>query len=322
MGDAMMASDVAEASSTDAYWAPPEGLTRHSGTPIEPDLDFFAPPPPEIGDLVSAESTLRYGKRPWKLASRIALSCLVGWAAAMAIEVIGSLRPNPVDRFSERVVETGVAAIAAVATWFSTRFSHTCSYVGSKGFARIRCLGNRHRLRPPDLFLFESAAELRTSQTRQYHNGVYIGTRYSFQWTDANGTKAYKLSGTYRGEKAPPKPKDPFHFAAMAEVAWSSWLFDRLAKELESSGSIRFRLSGKDYVAIGPGFLDVHRKGETEHLTIDEIGGILVDQGVVKIRRVDAKEGWFSSSGVTKIPYESMANCRLFGLAYSRLIGK
>ena len=152
---------------------------------------------------------------------------------------------------------------------------------------------------------------------------MYLGTSYAFNWTDADGKKRNKLSGTYRGENKPPKAKDPYHFASMAEAAWSAFLFDRIIADLEANQSVRFNLSGGHYVAVGPGFLDIFVSGkEPVRLAADEVGGLLVDSGVIKIKRIDAQEGWFSSTGVYKFTYVKMANSRLFMLLYSRLIGK
>src|SRR5262249_10240351 len=49
-----------------------EDLPHHAGEPLPQDVEFFAPPPPQIGGLISANSTLRRGKEPWSLAARLA----------------------------------------------------------------------------------------------------------------------------------------------------------------------------------------------------------------------------------------------------------
>ena len=111
--------------------------------------------------------------------------------------------------------------------------------------------------------------------------------------------------------------------ALMAEGAWSAYLFDHVVATLESAGAYRFNLSGKYFVEVGPGFLNVLTSGvEPVHLPAEEIGAMLVDGGIVKIKTMDAKEGWFSSTGVYKFSYDQMANSRLFLLLYARLIGR
>jgi hypothetical protein len=320
--DAMTVDEVLDIERDDSRWAPPPGVTRHSGDPIQPTADFFADPPTEIGEVISAETSLSSYSRPWKLMSRVALAGLIGWGGAMILE-FALKRFNPVEQSVLVTWEILLFLIVAALSWYFTRFSRRCSFVGKLGLARRKCKGNRNRVVGRESFLFENAAELRTAETRMYNHGMYLGTSYAFTWTDATGKKRNKLSGTYRGENKPPAAKDPYHFAVMAEGAWTAYLFDKLVTEAEASPSARFNLGGKHFVAIGPGFLDVFVSGsEPIRLTADEVGGIQVDAGVIKIKSVDAKEGWFSSTGVYKFNYQKMANSRLFLLLYARWIGK
>jgi hypothetical protein len=294
-----------------AFWAPPEEVRHHNGDPLPLNLAFFAPPPEEIGGVFTAHSTLQAGKRPKSLVSRLLLAGAIGSLVAVGVTFID---PSPIWAILAFVV---VAALVVALT----RFGHHVSYVGQDGVARIWCLGAPGRISKSEVFLFREADALRTGQTRQYHNGVYAGTSYTFTWTDAEGKRRYKLSGSYHGEKKPPKPKDPFHFAERAEVAWSLFLFDRAGRELEQNGAIRFNLGGANWLAIGPGFIDIGRKEGVERWTRAEIAGISAKDGSLKIKRTDAKEGWFSSQGVFSFPYAQMANARLFLIATDRLLG-
>jgi hypothetical protein len=295
-----------------AFWAPPDDVRHHNGDPLPLGLAFFAPPPDEIGEVVTAHSTLQAGKRPKSLVSRLLLALGLGSLVAVGVSYLDTTTPL-----------WSILAFLAVAglTMLLTRFSHHVSYVGKEGVARAWCLGSPRRIKKTEVFLFRDADELRTGQTRQYTNGVYTGTSYTFTWTDAGGRKRYRLSGTYHGEKKPPKPKDPYHFAHRAEVAWSFFLFDRAGRALEQEGAIRFNLGGASWLALGPGFVDIGRKEGVERWTLDEIGGITAKDGTFKIKRKDAKEGWFSSQGVFSFPYAQMANAQLFLIAMERLLG-
>ena len=56
-------------------WIPGKDITRHSGNPIPNDLDFFIPPPLEIGKVISADSTLTlFGHSPKKRCQTLILS--------------------------------------------------------------------------------------------------------------------------------------------------------------------------------------------------------------------------------------------------------
>jgi hypothetical protein len=292
-------------------WTPGPEVLNHDGSPLLPDREFFAPPPEEIGQVVTASSTLKAGKRPMGMVNRILLAGFVSSLAAVALNLLH--------------VETAFQVLAGLVVFpivfWLTRFRQTLRYVGNHGVAILTTKSRTDRIDRTQLFLFANAAELRTGQTRQYVNGVYSGTNYQFTWTDAAGKKAFKLSGSYRAEKKPPKPKDPFHFAESAEVAWSNHLLDRTAEELTRSGSLRFRLTGKDWVAVGPGFLEFSRKGVEERWGREEIGAISIADGVFKVKRVDAQEGWFSSKGVVQFTYASMSNAKLFLIALHRILG-
>ncbi len=292
-------------------WTPGPDVHHHDGSPISPDRVFFAPPPAEIGEIITASSTLPIGKKPMSTVNRFLLAGFVGSLAVVGLNLAGA------DTIWQVLA---ALALLPVALWF-TRFKHTVRYVGKQGIAILTTKSRPDRVSRSEVFLFQNANELRTGQTRQYVNGVYSGTSYSFNWTDAAGKKVFKLSGTYHGEKKPPKPKDPFHFAESAELAWSIHLLDQADHELKETGAVRFRLTGKDWVAIGPGFLEYCRKGIEERWERDEIGGISIGDGVFKVKRTDAKEGWFSSKGVVQFPYASMSNAKLFLIAINRILG-
>src|SRR5438477_6028987 len=66
----------------------PEGVTEHAGTPIPIDADFFYPPPPAIGQLVSAQTTLRTGKGPRPFAVRLLLAALIAAALGAGIYLL------------------------------------------------------------------------------------------------------------------------------------------------------------------------------------------------------------------------------------------
>ena len=238
-------------------WSPPEGVVTHAGLPIAADMDFFATPPPEIGEIRSAFSTLKTDQRPLSPFARGAI--LFGPPSL----VVGGMMLAKID---EPAIEILICLVWLPLAWYFTRFIRKCSFVGVNGIARVNCKGNRHKIDKREMFLFQDACDLRTSQTRMYHNGVYTGTTYSFIWSDPQGRKAFKLNGFYMGEKKPPKPKDPFHFAESAETWWSVWLLNRAQEELERQGSIRFRLGGENFVAVGPGFIELGLKGNVQPL--------------------------------------------------------
>lgn len=293
-----------------AGWLPGPEVVTHAGLPIDPEADFFAWPPDAIGPVLSATTTLRLGKRPMPPISRLAIA---GFAGSTAVALLG-LVPEPVPA----ALQAGAFLVLAGLVWLLTRFVHRCSYVGCDGVARFTCKGDRGRITGSELFVFLDAEALRTEQTKHYHNGVYTGTSYRFTWTDDEGAKWFVLSGTYQGKDKPPKPKDAFHFAAAAERAWTDHRLIQAGYELESRGEVRFRIGKSDWLALGRGFLAYHHKDQTERWSAAEIGDIRIDDGTLKIKRVDAREGWFRSDGVWKITYPALENALVFLTAASR----
>jgi hypothetical protein len=294
-------------------WSPGTSVVNHNGDGLAPERDFFAQPPKEIGEVLTASTTLLKSKRPTNVISRIALSGFLGSAGLALLYLLG---------VEETILQVLAFLVLAPLGWWLTGFKHTVRYVGKEGIARLTCKNRRDRIVKAEVFPFAEAAELRTGQTRQYYNGIYSGTSYYFNWTGPDGRKRFKLSGSYYGEKKPPKPKDPFHFAGAAERAWSLHLLDRATEELEKTGAIRFRLDGANWIAVGPGFLEfVLKKGEPQRWEKAQIGAISLGDGVFKLKHVDAQEGWFSKSGVYSFSYATMSNARLFFIALEKLLG-
>jgi hypothetical protein len=206
-----------------------------------------------------------------------------------------------------------VGAILGVAIAFGvTRFSHTCSYVGRDGVARFTCSGSRDRISGAEVFLFRDAMEIRTGQTVRYLNGAYQGTDYFFNWTDVGGRKRYSISGTHKTAKGVPPSTDPYHFGRAAEIAWSESLLAQARRKLEMAESIPFNLKAGQSLRISATGLTVQLGGEPVEWAAKDIEAVIVDKGIVKIKRVDAQEGWFSATGVIKFPFNTLANARLF----------
>ena len=309
--DLMILADGAGESSPEPAWTPGPDVVGHAGDPAGADWDFFAPPLAEIGTVRTAYTSLRRGQTPPSLGKRFALTFLPGFAAIGLLQFLG---------YTDVLLQVGAFLALFVLGTFLSRFVHRCSYVGDEGVARFTCRGRRGRIKSVEVFLFRDAERLKTTQVRHYHNGIYAGTNYSFQWRDAADRHVFKLSGSYYSEKKPPKPKDAYHLATAAERAWSVHRLARAQDELNARGAIRFGLGGSDWVDVGPGFLEFQRKGKTERWEAADLGALTVRDGALKLQRRDAQVGWFSSTGVLQFPIASMANSQAFLIALQRLV--
>jgi hypothetical protein len=301
-------------------WTPPPDLPNHGNGPLDPRSDFFVGPPPEIGQVTSAHSTLRHGVEPISQGARLGIAfgaAGAGSVIGLLIVVLASVR-NPFWIVFWPLLLGGIGLAIGL---LSTGFKHTCSYVGFNGVARFVCSSDRDRLSTEEVFLFRDATELRTSQTLHYTNGVYQNTSYRYQWSDVSGRVCYLISGSHGSEKNTPALTDPFYFALAAEAAWTGYLWSQVQAQLTLGGTVVFGLSGNDWVRVGPGYLQFNLKGERSRCEAQDIAAARIHQGMFTIKRIDAEEGWFSSTGVYKFPYNSLANAQLFIFLLDRVAG-
>jgi hypothetical protein len=295
-------------------------ITNHGGGPLARNADFFVDPPAEIGPVLSANTTLVVGKRPWTGGARMITAGISGlFGLGLGAIVVGAA--SPAWEFWHFFWPTLGSVLGLALAFWRTQFSHTCTYVGREGVARFRCKGSRNRITASELFRFRDALELRTSQTVRYYNGAYVGTDYAFTWSDVGGRTRYAISGKYNNAKGLPVPTDPYHYGGAAEVAWTVYLLGQVSRQIELAGSIAFNLKGAQSVRLGPQSLTAQLGGEPVEWAAEDIDAVIVDKGMVKIKRTDAKEGWFSATGVIKFPYNTLANARLFLHLMNNLLG-
>jgi hypothetical protein len=292
--------------------APPPPLHDHADGLLPHDADFFTAPPREVGPLLSADTTLRRGVGPWPAWARWTLLpalAALGWlAGAAGVRFFPS--PLPLLNLLLPLVPSGAAVLLG---WSLTRFRHDCSYVGRGGLARFACSGRRDRL-AAEVLSFRDAAELRAAQARRYSGGRYRDTVWSFVWTDPDGRPLLELRGRHRAEAGLPRDRhDPVHFALAAEVAWTLWLLGDAQRRIDRGEAVTFRLGREHAVRLGRGFLVfVGGRGE-ERWAAEEIAEAGLDNGIFRVRRFGAREGWGADGGGEfRFGLGELSNARLF----------
>lgn len=301
-------------------------LTTHSGTILPEEDDLFVPAPPELGRIFSVATTLKQGVEPMSLVLRIVLATvlfgLILVAGSVLLLLVAGLPRARIEEICMVPLMPAMlgAAVSAFLIWW-TRFKHTCSYVGKKGAAAFECAGSRDNIRSANIFLFADAAELRTTQTRSYYNGVYTGTSYTYTWTDDKGRTIYTYSGSYRSEAGTPATGDPYYFVLVAETAWTMHLARDLEHYARDDEPLFFGLTGGDYVQVGDGYLVLMQGGRTLELNVDQIEKIVIDAGNVAIWERGAQAGWFVNQGIHQFPYGNLGNARFFMIACEKLLG-
>jgi hypothetical protein len=296
-------------------WTPPAHMKLHSGRPLEPQLIFFAPPPPEIGEVISGYSSL---KKNQSIFSKIATIPSDVWQGALLFGVVAGFVPGlligfiPGAKFVALIVGL-ICGFGVLGFFVKAGMLPRCSYVGKKGV--IQFMGEA----PPDTFLFENASELRTEETLKYKNNIYQGTSYTYTWSVKEG-KPFVISGMYVSEKKIPDDKNDYTLALSAEKAWTVFTFERAKKELEEHGSITFRANNADLLILGDGFIEINRRGEKVRLTREDMPMITAEKGVVTVSSKDTSYNFFGSTGAYKFNYYDIANAQLFLALFDSLV--
>jgi hypothetical protein len=292
-----------------ASWQPPTDLISHAGSPLTVDADFFIAPPPQIGELISAATTLPTSSHPLPVNTR--------WAIIVGGSVISAILSQVVFQIVGLTLLVGMTA-GGIA-WYLTRFDHTCSFVGKKGLARYDISGSRSALPKEILLLFADTQHLHTKTTRNYTNGAYTGTKYSYRWIKNSGNQYYGITGTYRSENNTPKPQDIWHFADMAESAWTMHLLESIDDQLAKDGYIEFPLTGNlQAVRVGDGFLEfVTRKDEVQRVMRSEMQDITLGSGMFQFKHQDSR--WWSGKGKFSFEYSNIPNARVFMICLKEL---
>ncbi len=297
-----------------------EALLNHGGDPLPVNGDYFVEAPAEIGPLVSAHTTLRKGQRPWSLPARLvvfALATFGGLCLGAGIDLVFDLLPD----FWSFVWPILCPAVAFLVALYLTSFTHTVTYVGADGVARYSCGGTRSNVKTNEVFLFRDATHLRTSTTHHYNKGAYQYTSYAFTWTDVGGRKRYDITGQHNSRQGTPPSAHAYHYGRAAELAWTMFLLEQANRQVDLAGGVSFPLKGKHSIRLCPGRIVFNLGGEPVEWEAEEVGAAVVQKGVVNIKRVDAHEGWFSSTGVVKFSFENLANAQLFFHLMDKLIG-
>ncbi len=300
------------------WWEPPEDVLTHAGTEIPANMVFFEHPPREIGNVLSAWSSLKEGQEPRSSLIHLLIAgmCAIGTtllALVIAASSFGRLEPGVI------YLSIGFGLLVGLIAYFATRFSHQCSYVGEHGMAVFKIKGDWGSNIKEEIFLFDDAVSLNASQTRNYTNGIYTGTNYDFTWKDGAGGRMMRLNGNYHSKTGNPKAKSPFHLARMAEHAWNIHLADRLQKELDEYGFVEFLVNKNDAVRVGPQFMEFCFKGRTDRVPAHAIKSLSINNGVFVIHTNEAK--WFSSKGKFSFNYGNLANAGMFIFSLERLLG-
>jgi hypothetical protein len=291
-----------------ASWQPSADFISHAGSTLPIDADFFIAPPPAIGEIISVATTLPNSAQPLPVGIRWAIIAGSGIILPILLQVI----------FNIAWLSLVAGIVAGTTAWYLTSFKHTCSFVGVKGMAKYDISGSRSALPKENLLMFDDAHSLYTRTTRNYTNGVYTGTTYSYKWVKNSGGQ-FEISGSHRGENNAPVDKDIWHFADMGESAWTRHLLETIDDKLARDGYIEFPLTTNlQAVRVGDGFLEfVSRKDGAQRVMRSEMQDISLGSGTFQFKHQDSR--WWSGKGKFSFEYGNIPNARIFMICLKEL---
>jgi hypothetical protein len=299
----------------------PGGYWYYLGEKPE-DADFFVPPPPEIGTLLSSHTSLKRTAIPRPLWLRILRAVVgsVGISFLLAVGLFFGLR-LPVDAGAALFMcfSIVIAPFAVGLMLFYTRFRHYCGYVGDLGVAHYACSISRERVKVKDVLLFRDAKELRVNLLDILIDGRYQYTTYHFSWTDETGRKIFHLSDSHYSNTQQPPFHDKFHLALTADSVWSDYLLQKIMPRLDAGKSWTFALTGNDRIEFWKDRFELHLRGKVQTFHPQGLSEALVWYGQIKLKEPGGKEGWITSHGVHTFLYGQLANARVFFTLLERL---
>jgi hypothetical protein len=298
-------------------WSPPASLKLHSGRPLDPKMIFFASPPADIGEVVSAYSSLKKGQPALARLSQIPADI---WQGALFLGILAGFVPGLIISFIPGGDLIGLivgllAGFGVLGFMLWVALAPRCTYVGTKGFAEFMRM--KGKLTDPDIRLFEKARELRTEETRKYKENAYQSTSYTFSWTDERGAEVFKVSGLHVSEKGTPHDKNDYMLGLAAERAWTNFAFERAKQE---QNGMTFRLNNGDILTLGEGFIDIARGSEHVRLNREDLPNLTIEQGVVKLSGKNINQVFFGLLSSYEFNYYDIANASLFVALFDSLV--
>jgi hypothetical protein len=205
-----------------ARWHPQTDLVDHVGQPLSPEMVFFTPPPPEIGDIMSLYSSMEIGmkmlqrRRGYKRKAALAIVTIAFLAFGIIV----------LANFPGAGILVGIATLL-IGPFIAMKIGyivHRCSFVGTQGFSIVEWNNRTQACKPPKTFLFKNASTLHSSIIHGYYGPIYHSSMYMICWRDTKGKVAWSANTQYRKRKGLPPLHSLYHFYQSTESAWRKYV--------------------------------------------------------------------------------------------------
>jgi hypothetical protein len=206
----------------ESHWVPTRDVTGHDGGQLPADLCFFEAPPPEIGPVLMAHSTMSAGYVP--LPKPVRYGAVILSAPASFVVALLLLDAAGIGGFWWGAALLIAPLLGFFVAYLLVRNKQVCSYVGRDGVARFRT-GISGQVKPDLVVLFKDVARLEPEFVKHLRSGVYSYSSYTFRWVLREGP-ARTVVGTHNSEREDIRDIGPAHeftFCLAAAAAWEGY---------------------------------------------------------------------------------------------------
>ena len=304
-------------------WTP----THPDGSPIAQDEVFFAPPPPQIGAVLWAQSTAR--TRGWRQPRWLRHAASAAFAALWVAFVVREIVNNGGVDDGQPIIFAGGALILGVMRFLlgkHLKYVRTCDYVGDHGAARFACFDTTDNFRAMHVVRFDQLEFHFSRGTDIIRNGFYNRTEFADEWYGPAGELAVHSERGQYNKKRRARPL-AFHVLQRTVDAWTNFIAPRLEQRLAQTGELYFPvrwarpLSNIDGIGLGPGYIVFSVQGVLERVAATEVASLTLDRGRFYLTLSPRPDGAKRARKDYRWPYGGMGNVVSFMALTPRLLG-
>lgn len=307
---------------------------------LHSDKILFLDSSPEIGEIIYADSSMTKNSKEKTSFERnkssvlYFLVCLfIGLIISFGIFSTGKVTENDVWI---PICPTILFLLLGVLLVVGQRYGETYSlcYIGTDGAEWFEVKGNRSNITEAKRLIYGNLTDLKKSIKIHYSKyGKYSHTSFEYWWYK-NDLLECKISGTFHENE--PKINESlktlnlgrafssngkYFFCKKVEEIWTNHILYRYSENLETNGYVDFNLLGYKYLRLGLNYIELISTGdEVKRIDNKAMDKIIIDNGMLKIRGDDFKEGWIKNAGnELLIPLEDLSNAQVFVILVSKL---
>jgi hypothetical protein len=280
-------------------WQAHPSITSHAGLPLSINADFFMPPPIEIGNIISANTTLSKTAQPMNIYLR---SILIGSAGVM-LQIAGAYP----------VFSLLAGGFIGLIIWHITQFRRSCSYVGSRGLAEYYLVGSRLGKVRAKFLLFENVDDFYAKILHNYTDGRYSMTWYKYRWVNRSGN-SFTINGFYTRHFG---PDSNYILGNQVQFSWNKYISEQYSKKDLADGYVEFPIRNRGKliaVRVGKSFLDFITIFEGiphfDRIAQKDLKWFRLKEGVFYFKHQNSR--WWSRKGKYHCKYADISNAKVF----------